>query len=561
MYGFIGTWKWNDSKLNLGHKYFDSQTPVRTASHNNFSVRAKTNGKFDNDKVLLDDQDIVLCVDGLIYSNEPKKNIGELIKDYYINDSNDFVRKIDGVYSLVLYDKKKNIMILATDHTAMKPLYYYIQDNSILFSTDIAWMYSSLKETGKKLSLDYDAAYCLLSYGFMIDSLTLVSGLKKLLPGHYLLVSEKTVIDYKYFDYADIKTVNRDIHDLLDEAEFLFSEAVKKRYNKDLEYGYNHVCTLSGGLDSRSILTVSKDLGFLPQITLTMAQSNTLDEQIAKKISSSIGVGNFFYTLDSGEYLISIDKAVELNGGLVTYPGLMHAERLFSLFNFTNYGAIHSGEVGDAIFGGHYLNEYYAPVDISYGAFSEKLIKKISTNVLDMAKERCNSQYMFFLLERGLNSTVNGWFSATPYTEYTSAFLDKNFLNFILTVPPEYRARSEFYIEWMKKFHPLMCKFKWEKTNTLPTSNKIGRGFGYAKKVISRKVFGNPENMNPYNLWYSTNSNLRRYVEDYYNESIPYITDVDLRNDIKSLYNEGAFTEKAQVLTLLGSIKNYQIEM
>lgn len=81
------------------------------------------------------------------------------------------------------------------------------------------------------------------------------------------------------------------------------------------------------------------------------------------------------------------------------------------------------------------------------------------------------------------------------------------------------------------------------------------------KKVISRKVFGNPENMNPYNLWYSTNSNLRRYVEDYYNESIPYITDVDLRNDIKSLYNEGAFTEKAQVLTLLGSIKNYQIEM
>ena len=452
-------------------------------------------------------------------------------------------------------------MILATDHTAMKPLYYYVENHSIFFSTDITWLYRSLKESGVKIILNYDAAYCILSYGFMIDSITPVLGVNKLLPGHYLVVSPYSVEDKVYFDYKSTKTDNRNKDDLLEEAETLFSKAILKRYSKDIEYGYSHVCTLSGGLDSRSILTVSKDSGFYPQITLTMSQSNTLDEKIAKTYSSALGVSNFFYVLDRGDYLMSVDKAIELNGGLVTYPGLMHAEKLFSLFNFSKYGAIHSGEVGDAIFGGHALNEYYAPVDVGYGAFSNKLISKISKEVFEGAKARCNSQYLFFLLERGLNSAINGWYSSTPYTEYTSAFLDRDFLKFILTVPPEYKAKSKFYIEWMKKYHPIMCDYKWEKTNALPTANKIGRGIGHAKKMMSRRLFGNSENMNPYELWYSNNLELRQYVEDYYNACIPYITNKELSEDIKGLFYNGSFTEKAQVLTLLGTIKSFEIEL
>jgi len=49
---------------------------------------------------------------------------------------------------------------------------------------------------------------------------------------------------------------------IIDELDNLFVEAVKAEYDKDIEYGFKHVSTLSGGLDSRTNLLTAHRLGY-----------------------------------------------------------------------------------------------------------------------------------------------------------------------------------------------------------------------------------------------------------------------------------------------------------
>ncbi len=58
-------------------------------------------------------------------------------------------------------------------------------------------------------------------------------------------------------------------------------------FDKDIEYGYKHLVSLSGGLDSRMTTYVANDLGYGDSIVnLTFSKTNYVDEQTAKDIAN-----------------------------------------------------------------------------------------------------------------------------------------------------------------------------------------------------------------------------------------------------------------------------------
>jgi asparagine synthase (glutamine-hydrolysing) len=63
-------------------------------------------------------------------------------------------------------------------------------------------------------------------------------------------------------------------------------------------------------------------------------------------------------------------------------------------------------------------------------------------------------------------------------------------------------------------------------------------------------------NMNPEQLWYDNNENVRKTLDSYYSSHIELLNDYKgLRNDVIELYKTGNITEKTQVLTLLSACK------
>lgn len=563
MYGFIGCF--GDEKIlstnsNIKDKAVNYvRGEIRSKS---LLVRRKTIDKFIDDKLFFESDNLVFCIEGVIYNFEELREKNEdrqrMLERLYRLYAGDMIKKLKGNFSMMLFDKLNEKLYLFSDHISFRPIYYYDDNHTILFSTDLAWLYDSLEKNHLKKELDADAAFSLLSHGYMLGEQTLERNTKKILAGQYIEFTQNSRKCKNYFSFSAQEITDLSSDRLLDIADKKFSEAIKRIYEKDREYGYKHVCTISGGLDSRSILFVSNSLGYKEQVAITMAESNTLDFKIAAQICRDLNIEHIFYALDTGKHLYCLDEAIEGNGGTITYQGFTHILRLFELVALNNYGAIHTGGIGDMIFGGHNIIEYERKPEITDGAFSKRLVGEISKEFKEEVLSRCKSSFEFIFCNRALNSAVNGSFASNYYTESSSAFLDKDFLEFMLEVPAKYKADSKFYIQWMKKCHPEMCQYKWEKYNALTTAGKVGRFVGGAGRKLQRDLLKKNFSMNPYALWYEKYEGIRKMYDEIYDSNISLITNDRIKKNIELLWG-GTITEKMQIITLLKAVERYNI--
>ena len=91
--------------------------------------------------------------------------------------------KLRGMFALAIWDEHKRELVLARDRHGIKPLYYYVTDDSLIFASELR----ALLATGlvpRKLSQAGVNSY--LANGSVAAPLTMVEGVRQLLPGHYL---------------------------------------------------------------------------------------------------------------------------------------------------------------------------------------------------------------------------------------------------------------------------------------------------------------------------------------------------------------------------------------
>lgn len=67
-----------------------------------------------------------------------------------------------------------------------------------------------------------------------------------------------------------------------------FKNAIKRAFEKDLEYGYKHLVALSGGLDSRMTAWVAHTMGYTNMLNYTFSQTDYLDEKVPKQITDKL---------------------------------------------------------------------------------------------------------------------------------------------------------------------------------------------------------------------------------------------------------------------------------
>ena len=101
---------------------------------------------------------------------------------------------------------------------------------------------------------------------------------------------------------------NVDEDQIIEMLDIKFREAIRLQFEKDREYSYKHLVTLSGGLDSRMTSWVAHQMGYVDQLNLTFSQSDYLDETIAKKIAADLKHEWIFKALDNGTFLKDIDE-------------------------------------------------------------------------------------------------------------------------------------------------------------------------------------------------------------------------------------------------------------
>jgi asparagine synthase (glutamine-hydrolysing) len=110
----------------------------------------------------------------------------------------DCLKKIDGMFAFSIWDKKLKKIIIARDRVGEKPLYYYKNKNSILFSSRPSPILKLLPHLKKKYDTSSLALY--LESGYFPRNKSCFSGIKKIEPGNYIEFDENNFLNSDSID-------------------------------------------------------------------------------------------------------------------------------------------------------------------------------------------------------------------------------------------------------------------------------------------------------------------------------------------------------------------------
>ena len=208
------------------------------------------------------DQQWVIIFNGCIY-NYPELKLELQSKGHFFNSTCDteviceglaeygtkFLERLDGMFAIAAWHKTSKTLWLSRDRYGVKPLYYWSNGQTFLFSSEVK---AFLKHPSFKVRLDYDALNEYFTFQNIFGFNTLFEGVNMLPPANTVKISinDKEVIHNSWWDFdftePDEKISEREA---IDETKRLLSKAVAKQMISDVPVG----SYLSGGMDSASL--------------------------------------------------------------------------------------------------------------------------------------------------------------------------------------------------------------------------------------------------------------------------------------------------------------------
>lgn len=158
-----------------------------------------------------------------------------------------FLKEIQGMFALALYDKKKGRLIIARDHLGKKPLFWTHHDGTFIFGSELKAL---RKHPSCPREINPDAIAQYLVFEYIPSPATIYTDVFKLKPGMYLTYDGATITNHTF---GEIQSSLGSYEETFDDAQKdmvdLLQTAVEKRMVADVPVGV----FLSGGLDSSTI--------------------------------------------------------------------------------------------------------------------------------------------------------------------------------------------------------------------------------------------------------------------------------------------------------------------
>lgn len=216
------------------------------------------NGKqpmFDNSKL------IYLVFNGEIYNFKELRKELELKHKFKTNTDTevllfaykewgiDCLKKLNGMFSFVIFDKKNDLLFGARDRLGEKPLKYYFDGKTFAFASEIKGLLPFFKEKPK---LDPIAINNYLTCAYISAPLTGFKDIFKLQPGHYFTFKRSKLTIKKYWSVSFEEKWNYSEKKWEQILLQKLNESVKSRLISDVPLGV----FLSGGVDSSALVAL-----------------------------------------------------------------------------------------------------------------------------------------------------------------------------------------------------------------------------------------------------------------------------------------------------------------
>ncbi len=174
----------------------------------------------------------------------------------------DFVRELEGMFALALWDRERERLVLARDRLGKKPLLWTKRaDGSLAFASELKALLQLPVE--RRLRLDAIDRYLALQY--VPGPETALEGIRKLRPGHLLLAEGGAVEERRYWAPRPAEpSATQD--EWLERVREEVTAAVERRLVADVPLG----ALLSGGIDSSIVVALMSRASSEPVRTFTI---------------------------------------------------------------------------------------------------------------------------------------------------------------------------------------------------------------------------------------------------------------------------------------------------
>ncbi|HXM62346.1 MAG TPA: asparagine synthase (glutamine-hydrolyzing) [Terriglobales bacterium] len=259
------------------------------------------------------------------------------------------LEKLRGMFAFAIWDENAKTLFLARDRVGIKPLYYSLTDEAIVFGSEIK---AILADPSINRELAPEIIDRFLTFLYVPGEETLLKGVRKLAPGHYLLAKNGKAEIRQYWDLQFSKPSNPlSLDDAENELSNLLAEAVELHMIADVPVGV----LLSGGVDSTAVLSFAAERTDkeISSYTVGFSDSGVADERpYAKLAAETFGTQHHDMTITAGDFAEFLPRYVWHMEEPVCEPPAVAMYYVSKLAK--NYvKVLLSGEGGDEAFAGY----------------------------------------------------------------------------------------------------------------------------------------------------------------------------------------------------------------
>jgi asparagine synthase (glutamine-hydrolysing) len=202
-----------------------------------------------------------------------------------------------GMFAIAIWDERRRKLLLARDRVGKKPLFYLYDGFRIIFASE---MKAILRVPDISLEIDLTAFSDYFSFFYIPTPKSIYRQIRKLRPGHYLVVSDSGLHEVEYWDLSFAHPADLTEEEWCEKLLETYREAVRIRLISDVPLG----AFLSGGLDSSSVVALMSELVGAPVITSSVG----FDESEFNELHYARMIASRFNT-DHHEEIVRPDAA------------------------------------------------------------------------------------------------------------------------------------------------------------------------------------------------------------------------------------------------------------
>lgn len=201
----------------------------------------------------------------------------EVLLKLYEEYGSSFARFLDGMFAIIIYDRRTNELVAIRDTFGVKPLYYAATGTGLICASELKGVAEGLKAGGVSLSARTDVIDLYLALGYVPSPDTLVEGIFMLPPGHVLTYDlSKRRFGIEAFPREAIQ---------VEDPIVALKKSIVRNTVADVPLGL----FLSGGIDSTFIAHTLAEAGMHPA-AFTLDIPNRFDVPYARRVAEQYGL-------------------------------------------------------------------------------------------------------------------------------------------------------------------------------------------------------------------------------------------------------------------------------